>query len=110
MMILRRVLRHQSRAVARRSTRVRACFKTASCDSDRTSSRRRTTVSEAAEVLGLYDRGGALLHLLADAKEEARMPMPPFVHDLILIELVVLVTALVIAGVVAYWEWRHGRW
>jgi hypothetical protein len=64
-----------------------------------------------------YDRGHGLLHLLADAKEVARMPMsdrvpvpPPFVHDLILIELVVLVTALVIAGVVAYWEWRHGRW
>ncbi len=77
---------------------------------------RRMTVSEAAEVLGLCDRGDALLHLLADDKEEARMlmpdrvPMPPFVDDLILIELVVLVTALVIAGVVAYWEWRHGRW
>ncbi len=40
-----------------------------------------------------------------------RVPVPPpFVHDLILIELVVLVTALVIVGVGVYWEWRHGRW
>jgi len=31
-------------------------------------------------------------------------------HILVLLELALVVTTPVLVGVVAYWEWRHGRW
>jgi hypothetical protein len=31
-------------------------------------------------------------------------------HILVLLELALVVTTPVLVAVVAYWEWRHGRW
>jgi hypothetical protein len=42
--------------------------------------------------------------------QQTQQQMQQIFHILVLIELAVVVTAPVLVAVVAYWEWRHGRW
>lgn len=60
---------------------------------------------------GIGNREGSVSGRQGEARmQQTQQQMQQIFHILVLIELAVVVTAPVLVAVVAYWEWRHGRW
>ena len=56
---------------------------------------------------GIGNREGSVSGRQGEAKMQQ---MQHIFHILALIELALVVSTPVLVAVVAYWEWRHGRW